>query len=81
MREQAFSFDAEESIPEFDFEKIIGRRLRYSYQYRRAVFLVVVDITDFDGSFPTAAVDVLADSLDAVEDRIDGEDGSVYKSI
>lgn len=80
-REQAYSFEAEGSIPEFDFEKIVGRKLRYSYQHRRAVFLVVVDITDFDGSFPTAAVDVLADCLDAVEERIDGKGSSMDMNV
>lgn len=44
-------------LPDFDFARVIGERLRKAYG-RRAVVLVVVDAADFDGSFPRRAAQV-----------------------
>ncbi|CAI5491495.1 unnamed protein product [Closterium sp. Naga37s-1] len=49
----------ENLLPDFDFERAVGQRLRAAYG-RRAVVLVVVDAADFDGSFPRRATELLA---------------------
>ncbi|CAI5486946.1 unnamed protein product [Closterium sp. Naga37s-1] len=49
----------ENLLPDFDFERAVGQRLRAAYG-RRAVVLVVVDAADFDGSFPRRAAELLA---------------------
>jgi ribosome biogenesis GTPase A len=50
---------AEILMPSFDFARVIGDRLD-RVGPGGAVVLLVVDIVDFDGSFPVDAVDVLA---------------------
>ena len=49
----------ENLLPNFDFERVVGARLKKAYG-RRAVVLMVVDGSDFDGSFPRIAAEVLA---------------------
>ena len=50
---------AEILMPSFDFARVIGDRLD-RVGPGGAVVLLVVDVVDFDGSFPADAVDVLA---------------------
>ena len=47
--------EAEESLPAFDFERLIGRRISLQ-KFRREIVLVVVDLADFDGSLPREAI-------------------------
>lgn len=50
----------ENLLPDFDFERVIGGRLRKVAPGRpRPVVAMVVDAADFDGSFPRRAADVL----------------------
>ncbi|KAG0565571.1 hypothetical protein KC19_8G200700 [Ceratodon purpureus] len=51
----------ENLLPDFDFERVVGTRLKKAYG-RRAVVLMVVDGSDFDGSFPRKAAEVLAEA-------------------
>lgn len=53
--------NAENLLPDFDFERVVGARLKKAYG-RRAVVLMVVDGSDFDGSFPRKAAEVLAEA-------------------
>jgi len=46
---------AEEDLPGFDLGKKVGRKI-FLQKDRRAVVLVVVDASDFDGSLPIAAI-------------------------
>eukprot|EP00793_Prasinoderma_coloniale_P001755 PRCOL_00003561-RA len=47
-------------MPGFDFTRVLGSKFRKAYEYRRLVVLLVVDVQDFDGSFPREAADLLA---------------------
>lgn len=49
------SEEAESSLPGFDFGRVVGRRLQLQ-KFRRAIVLVVVDLSDFDGSLPRTAI-------------------------
>ncbi|KAK3259263.1 hypothetical protein CYMTET_31733 [Cymbomonas tetramitiformis] len=51
-------------LPSFDFEQVVGERLGEltARPEVRLTALVVVDIADFDGSFPRSAVQVLDDA-------------------
>lgn len=51
----------ENLLPDFDFERAVGAQLKKAYG-RRAVVLMVVDGSDFDGSFPRKAAAVLAEA-------------------
>lgn len=42
-------------MPDFDLAKKVGRKIALQRD-RRAVVLVVVDVADFDGSLPRAAL-------------------------
>jgi GTPase Era involved in 16S rRNA processing len=53
----------ENLLPDFDFERVVGARLKKAYG-RRAVVLMVVDGSDFDGSFPRKAAEALAEAED-----------------
>ncbi|CAM6114407.1 unnamed protein product [Calypogeia fissa] len=53
--------DVENLLPDFDFEYVVGSRLRKAIG-RRAVVLMVIDSVDFDGSFPRMAASILADA-------------------
>ena len=46
---------AESLLPEFDLAKKVGRKI-FLQKDRRAVVLCVVDVWDFDGSLPRAAL-------------------------
>ena len=46
---------AEASLPGFDLEQKVGRKLALA-RFRRQVVLVVVDVADFDGSLPRKAL-------------------------
>jgi hypothetical protein len=50
----------ENLLPDFDFERVIGGRLRKVQPGKsRPVVVIVVDAADFDGSFPRRAAEVL----------------------
>ena len=49
---------AEILMPSFDFKRVIGDRLS-RLGPNGAVVLLVIDVIDFDASFPADAVDVL----------------------
>jgi hypothetical protein len=49
------SESAEAQLPEFDLAKKVGRKIALQKD-RRALVLVVVDVWDFDGSLPRAAL-------------------------
>jgi hypothetical protein len=49
---------AEAAMPEFDLARKVGRKIALQRD-RRATVMVVVDITDFDGSLPRAALQAL----------------------
>ena len=53
--------EAEASMPSFDFAAAVASKMRGEYAYRATV-LVLVDVTDFDGSFPRSAVSLLSPS-------------------
>ena len=44
-------------LPEFDIGRKVGAKIRLQ-RFRRAVVLCVVDVADFDGSLPRAALKV-----------------------
>jgi hypothetical protein len=46
---------AEALLPDFDMAKKVGRKIALQ-QDRRAVVMVVIDVADFDGSLPRAAL-------------------------
>jgi hypothetical protein len=46
---------AESQLPEFDLGKKVGRKIALQKD-RRAVVLLVVDASDFDGSLPREAL-------------------------
>jgi ribosome biogenesis GTPase A len=49
------SAEAESALPGFDFGRVIGTRINMQ-KFRRAIVLMVVDLGDFDGSLPRAAI-------------------------
>ncbi|KAG7671412.1 hypothetical protein Ndes2526A_g02061 [Nannochloris sp. 'desiccata'] len=49
------SAEAESALPGFDFGRVIGTRINMQ-KFRRSVVLMVVDLGDFDGSLPRAAI-------------------------
>jgi ribosome biogenesis GTPase A len=49
------SAEAEGALPGFDFGRVIGTRINMQ-KFRRSVVLMVVDLGDFDGSLPRAAI-------------------------
>ena len=49
------SAEAENALPGFDFGRVIGTRINMN-KFRRSVVLMVVDLGDFDGSLPRAAI-------------------------
>jgi ribosome biogenesis GTPase A len=55
---------AEAAMPGFDLGASVGRRLALQ-KFRRAVVLAVVDLADFDGSLPRAALRALAPRVSA----------------
>lgn len=52
---------AETTLPGFDFTKAVGRKLSLQ-KFRRSIVLMVVDLADFDGSLPRAAISSLLPS-------------------
>ncbi|RVW48630.1 GTP-binding protein brassinazole insensitive pale green 2, chloroplastic [Vitis vinifera] len=53
----------ENLLPEFDFEHTVGRRL-VSTSGTRSVVLMVVDASDFDGSFPKRVAKMVSATID-----------------
>jgi len=54
------NINAEILLPSFDFKRSVGTQMeRYPNNSKKGVVLVVVDLVDFDGSFPVDAVDAL----------------------
>ena len=60
----------ENLLPDFDFERVVGGRLRRAIG-RRAVVVMVIDAADFDGSFPRRAAELLT--------RIDESEGGRWR--
>lgn len=57
------SQQGESALPSFDLNRKVGRKIKLQ-KYRRAVVLCVVDMADFDGSLPRAALQELLPSLE-----------------
>ncbi|KAG6547208.1 hypothetical protein Mapa_011460 [Marchantia paleacea] len=71
----------ENLLPDFDFENVVGDRLRKSIG-RRAVVLMVIDAVDFDGSFPRIAATLLASSeKELAGSWQDGKSGNVPRLV
>ncbi|KAK1257237.1 hypothetical protein QJS04_geneDACA024220 [Acorus gramineus] len=64
--------EVERLLPSFDFDRTVGRRLA-SASGSRSVVMMVVDSTDFDGSFPRRVVRSLLGSIQ--EHRMDWTEG------
>ncbi|KAK1280561.1 hypothetical protein QJS04_geneDACA002900 [Acorus gramineus] len=56
--------EAENMIPDFDFDRLITARLMKLTGSTAAVVVMVVDVVDFDGSFPKRAVKSLFKALE-----------------
>ncbi|XP_059665105.1 GTP-binding protein BRASSINAZOLE INSENSITIVE PALE GREEN 2, chloroplastic isoform X2 [Cornus florida] len=54
----------ENLLPDFDFHHTVGRKLN-SAGGRRTVVLMVVDVADFDGSFPRKVAKLVSATIDA----------------
>lgn len=57
------SQQSERALPSFDLTKKVGKKIKLQ-KYRRAVVLCVVDLADFDGSLPKAALQELLPGLE-----------------
>lgn len=55
--------NAENLLPDFDFDHTVGKRLM-SISGARTVVLLVVDGTDFDGSFPRKVASLVSKTID-----------------
>lgn len=55
--------NVENLLPDFDFHHTIGRKLATS-SGTRSIVLMVVDASDFDGSFPRKVARLVSDSID-----------------
>ncbi|KAG9156602.1 hypothetical protein Leryth_006589 [Lithospermum erythrorhizon] len=53
----------ENLLPSFDFDHTVGRRLM-SINVARTVVLMIVDVSDFDGSFPRTVASLVARTVD-----------------
>lgn len=72
---------AENLLPDFDFERVVGQRLRTAYG-RRAVVLLVVDAADFDGSFPRSAARILAEAEASLGQAWqEGQPGNAFRLV
>ena len=58
MKDQA----AENKLPSFDLGRKAGQKIRLQ-THRRAIILCVVDVADFDGSLPRAALSGLLETI------------------
>ena len=58
MKDQA----AEDKLPSFDLGRKAGQKIRLQ-AHRRATILCVVDVADFDGSLPRAALSGLLETI------------------
>ena len=55
-------------MPSFDLTRKVGRKIKLQ-KYRRAVVLCVVDMADFDGSLPRAALQDLLPGLEQGQEQ------------
>ena len=62
------SQQSESALPSFDLTKKVGRKIKLQ-KYRRAVVLCVVDMADFDGSLPRAALQELLPGLEQGQEQ------------
>lgn len=62
--------EAENLLPDFDFERTVGTRLTKT-QATRTIVVMVVDCADFDGSFPRRVASLLSE--------VDEKDGGAWK--
>ena len=71
----------ESLLPDFDFDRVVGQRLRVAYG-RRAVVVMVVDAVDFDGSFPRRAAQLLRAAEEEVAGKWkEGEAGNAFRLV
>lgn len=62
------SQQSEAALPSFDLTRKVGRKIKLQ-KYRRAVVLCVVDMADFDGSLPRAALQELLPGLEQGQEQ------------
>lgn len=71
----------ENLLPEFDFDHTIGKKLA-STKGTRSVVLMVVDATDFDGSFPKRVAKLVSDTVEEYDVAWkEGKSGNVPRVV
>uniref|UniRef100_A0A7N0ZVM7 Uncharacterized protein n=1 Tax=Kalanchoe fedtschenkoi TaxID=63787 RepID=A0A7N0ZVM7_KALFE len=71
----------ENLLPEFDFDHTIGRKLA-TPKGTRSVVLMVVDATDFDGSFPKKVAKLVSDTVEEYDAAWkEGNSGNVPRVV
>lgn len=71
----------ENLLPEFDFDYTIGRKLA-SAKGTRSVVMMVVDATDFDGSFPKRVAKLVSDTVEEYDAAWkEGKSGNVPRVV
>ncbi|KAL0436148.1 UNVERIFIED_CONTAM: GTP-binding protein BRASSINAZOLE INSENSITIVE PALE GREEN 2, chloroplastic [Sesamum radiatum] len=72
---------AENLLPDFDFDHTVGRRLT-SISGARTVVLLVVDATDFDGSFPRKVANLVSKTIDEnAQSWKEGKSGNIPRVL
>lgn len=73
--------NVENLLPDFDFDHTVGRRL-LSVGGARTVVLLVVDATDFDGSFPRKVASLVSRTIDEnARSWKEGKSGNVPRLV
>ncbi|KAI3461867.1 hypothetical protein Pfo_018530 [Paulownia fortunei] len=71
----------ENLLPDFDFDHTVGRRLM-SIGGARTVVLLVVDATDFDGSFPRKVANMVSKTIDEnAQSWKEGKSGNIPRVL
>ncbi|KAG8387339.1 hypothetical protein BUALT_Bualt02G0011200 [Buddleja alternifolia] len=71
----------ENLLPDFDFDHTVGRRL-VSISGARSVILLVVDATDFDGSFPRRVANLVSRTIDEnAQSWKEGKSGNIPRIL
>ncbi|KAL0459897.1 UNVERIFIED_CONTAM: GTP-binding protein BRASSINAZOLE INSENSITIVE PALE GREEN 2, chloroplastic [Sesamum latifolium] len=72
---------ADNLLPDFDFDHTVGRRLT-SISGARTVVLLVVDATDFDGSFPRKVANLVSKTIDEnAQSWKEGKSGNIPRVL
>ncbi|KAK4440461.1 GTP-binding protein BRASSINAZOLE INSENSITIVE PALE GREEN 2, chloroplastic [Sesamum alatum] len=72
---------AENLLPDFDFDHTVGRRLM-SISGARTVVLLVVDATDFDGSYPRKVANLVSKTIDEnAQSWKEGKSGNIPRVL